>query len=385
MKFTIDSNIFKNKATRAMNLCYTACMPILESVVIRAENGVVSFYANNLNSDYTITSMDGHITEEGVAAVHADGIKKLSNIKGYLTFETTDNSIIVSNGKKKMQLGCVTNEKEFIPPLATINNADEPIATIKDFSELLNVFEMLKATLSDSPSKPLYQCYHFDTRGYVESISGYHALRKSVDWFNDNAKEDFCINGDILKEMKKVIDKKCNDRKISVYQSKRFITFCGEDFTYSFKRTDGDWLDMDSLLNSESRYTLKPDTKDFLEIVKEYKGYITKKAKSPMRIVTQENSIITFIQNPLIKTADKIFNDTKVSDDVRIEIGFDPAYMYDVLAAFDKLDEGYTIHGHNAITPWKFTGDTLCDVVVPVRLETDMWYEIKRFVDGLAA
>ena len=87
----------------------------------------------------------------------------------------------------------------------------------------------------------------------------------------------------------------------------------------------------------------------------------------------------------IIETADKIYNDTKVSDDVRIEIGFDPAFMYDVLTAFDKVDEEYTIYGHNAVTPWRFTGDTLCGVVVPMRLETDMWHEIKRFVDGLAA
>lgn len=384
MKFTIDSNIFKNKATRAMNLCYAACMPILESVIIRAENGVISFHANNLTSDVTITTMDGRIFEEGVAAVHADGIKKLANIKGYLTFETQNKLITVSNGKKKIQLACETNENEFIPPLATVSNADESIAVIKDFSELLNVLEILKATLSDSSSKPLYQCYHFDTRGYVESISGYHALRKSVDWFNDNAKEDFCINGDVLKELKKIIDKKCNDRKINVYQNKEFIIFCGEDFRYSFKSTDGNWLDMDSFLNAEYKYSLKPDVDDFIEIVKEYKGYNTKKTTSPMRIITIDNDIVTFYQSNLVKTADKLCNDTNIPEGINVDIGFSPKYMYDVLSAFNKLNEKFTIYGNTVVNPWRFVGDTLSGIVVPMRV-SENFTDIKTFAKELVA
>lgn len=384
MKFTIDSNTFTNKATRAMNLCYAACMPILESVIIRAENGVVSFYANNLNSDVTITSIDGNIIEEGVVAVHADGIKKLSNIKGYLTFETTNKLITVSNGKKKIQLACETNENEFIPPLATVSNADESIAVIKDFSELLNVLEILKATLSDSSSKPLYQCYHFDTRGYVESISGYHALRKSVDWFNDNAKENFCINGDVLKELKKIIDKKCNDRKINVYQNKGFIIFCGEDFRYSFKSTDGNWLDMDSFLNAEYKYSLKPDVDDFIEIVKEYKSYNMRKSTSPMRIITIDNNLVTFYQSNLVKTADKLCNDTDIPENINVDIGFDPKYMYDVLSAFNKLNEKFTIYGNTVVNPWRFVGDTLSGIVVPMRV-SENFTDIKTFAKELVA
>lgn len=384
MKFTIDSNIFKNKATRAMNLCYTSCVHILESVIIRAENGVISFHANNLTSDVTITAMDGHIFEEGVAAVHADGIKKLANIKGYLTFETQNKLITVSNGKKKIQIACETNENEFIPPLTSLTNADESIAVIKDFSELLNTLEILKATLSDSPSKPLYQCYHFDTRGYIESISGYHALRKSVDWFNDNAKEDFCINGDILKELKKIIDKKCNDRKINVYQTKKYIVFCGEDFRYSFSRTDGNWLDMDSFLNAEHKYSLKPDVDDFIEIVKEYKSYNTQKSTSPMRIITINNNMVTFYQSNLIKTADKLCNDTNIPEGINIDIGFDPKYMYDVLSAFNKLNEKFTIYGNTVVNPWRFVGDTLSGVVVPMRVTTN-FTDIKNFAKELVA
>lgn len=384
MKFTIDSNIFKNKATRAMNLCYAACMPILESVIIRAENGVISFHANNLTSDVTITTMDGRIFEEGVAAVHADGIKKLANIKGYLTFETQNKLITVSNGKKKIQLACETNENEFIPPLATVSNADESIAAIKDFSELLNVLEILKATLSDSSSKPLYQCYHFDIRGYVESISGYHALRKSVDWFNDNVKEDFCINGDVLKELKKIIDKKCNDRKINVYQNKGFIIFCGEDFRYSFKSTDGNWLDMDSFLNAEYKYSLKPDVDDFIEIVKEYKSYNTQKSTSPMRIITIDNDMVTFYQSNLVKTADKLCNDTNIPEGINVDIGFSPKYMYDVLSAFNKLNEKFTIYGNTVVNPWRFVGDTLSGIVVPMRV-SENFTDIKTFAKELVA
>jgi DNA polymerase III sliding clamp (beta) subunit (PCNA family) len=359
-------------------------MPILESVIIRAENGVVSFYANNLNSDVTITSIDGNIIEEGVAAVHADGIKKLSNIKGYLTFETQNKLITVSNGKKKIQLACETNENEFVPPLTSITNADESIAVIKDFSELLSTLEILKATLSDSPSKPLYQCYHFDTRGYVESISGYHALRKSVDWFNDNTKEDFCINGDILKELKKIIDKKCNDRKINVYQNKGFIIFCGEDFRYSFKSTDGNWLDMDSFLNAEYKYSLKPDVDDFIEIVKEYKSYNTQKSTSPMRIITIDNDIVTFYQSNLVKTADKLCNDTNIPEGINVDIGFSPKYMYDVLSAFNKLNEKFTIYGNTVVNPWRFVGDTLSGIVVPMRV-SENFTDIKTFAKELVA
>ena len=377
MKFTIDSNTFTNKATRAMNLCYAACMPILESVIIRAENGVVSFYANNLNSDVTITSIDGNIIEEGVAAVHADGIKKLSNIKGYLTFETTNKLITVSNGKKKIQLACETNENEFIPPLTSITNADESIAVIKDFSELLSTLEILKATLSDSPSKPLYQCYHFDTRGYVESISGYHALRKSVDWFE----VDFLVKKGGLK---KIIDKKCNDRKINVYQNKGFIIFCGEDFRYSFKSTDGNWLDMDSFLNAEYKYSLKPDVDDFIEIVKEYKSYNTKKATAPMRIVTIDNNMITFYQSSLVRTADKLCNDTNIPEGINVDIGFDPKYMYDVLSAFNKLNEKFTIYGNTVVNPWRFVGDTLSGIVVPMRV-SENFTDIKTFAKELVA
>ena len=379
MKFSIYSAEFKNITERAAVVCLKKGLSHVTSLLIIAdkENQRVIIKAANLNSFVEIFSDGVRVEEGGKIFVELENIKRLYNVVGEITVESTNNSIKVRSSKKQGEVYAFAELDEIAFPEIV---SDKAFSADKD--DMLETFSKLSCCLSGDESRPIFTGFNVAVNNSgvdrIVSCDGYRAVMRKVDW-NFNPILNITIPGYIVKELSKV---SANKRKenIEVFYNEKYAWFVGNDFTYTTRLLEGKYFDIDKNFESGySTYGFEIPANVLFSIAKEYSGFL-KGTQIPMYVCYINGKLVTAAMSSNYRTSDVLEAENMHDIPENLRYAMNPMYVKDVSEIFEKENIVIEADLNNKYTAWFFKGDYgYTGLILPVKPREDL-SAIEEFV-----
>ena len=224
-------------------------MPILESILIEAENDLIKMTGNDMEMGIE-TIVYGTINVTGAVLVEAkmffEVIRKMPS--DIITIETSENNIIITSDKSEIKLA-MKNKDEF-PALPDIEKQTK--VTISQFT----LREMIRKTIhsiSTNESSKLMTGELFEINNEefkITSLDGYRISIRKV-----NLKESYdpikvVIPGKTLNEIIKIINGGIED-EVNIYFDQRHVLFEFDETIVLSRLIEGEYYRIDQMLSGD--------------------------------------------------------------------------------------------------------------------------------------
>lgn len=377
MKFSIDSKEFKNITERAAVVCCKKGISSLTSILIiaDAENQRVTIKATNLESYAEVFTDDVRVAESGNVFVEVDNLKRLYNVVGEIEVATTEKSIKVKSSKKQSEVYVGDNDEIAFPSVTS------DVAFMADKEDMIETFSKVACCLSVDDTRPILTGFNVATisgDNRIATCDGYRIAMRKVEWnFRDGL--NITIPGKIVKELSKASSNKQTEN-LNVFADDKYVKFVGTDFAYTCRLLDGQYFDVDSVMDvGYSTYGFEIKAENLLTIAKEY-GSFLKGTQIPMYVCYINGKIVTAAMNRDYKTSDvlEVENERNIPENLRYALN--PMFLKDAMTIFEKQNITVESDLNGKFASWKFVGNNgYSALILPVRPREDL-SDIEEFV-----
>lgn len=174
----------------------------------------------------------------------------------------------------------------------------------------------------------------------------------------------FVVPGKYMNEIAKIIAP--TDEQISFEVSEKHLQVRRANVTYVCRLLEGEFINYESVIPTETNTVIKVDTADIIESVERASVIINEKLRTPVYIRFKDGEIKVDCTSSLGKVHDRL--PAEIEGD-NVEIGVNNRYMLDALRACDC--EKITFKILSNISPVVITpreGDDFLFIVVPMRI-----------------
>lgn len=363
MKFKCEkSTLSVSVNTTAKAIPRETTLSILESILIEAKDGKVTFTAND--SEFGIfTSIEAEVIEEGKIAIEARRLCEVVNkIQGdSVTLETEGSEARLISGKSKNKLRCRSGEDyTFLPELEKENPIIVSQFTLK---EMIRRTVFSTGTLeSNKIMSGLHMTIHSD-RMELTGLDGHRiAIRKSP-LKNSHSDLDIIIPGKTVSEISKIIPGD-PEEEIFIYVTNNYIIFEFGNTTITSRLIDGKYFDVNKMINADFEIEMKINKKELQGSIDSSMVYYKEGNKKPIIFQIEGNNLHLELNAQEEKYENDIDIEHTGSD---LRIAFDPKYVIEALKNIDE-DEIYIQFFNNVKMPLYIRDreDTYIYVVLPI-------------------
>lgn len=325
-------------------------MPILECILIEADESGVSFTANDmeLGINTRIRSDRCTVTEGGRTAVDArlfvDIVRKIS------PDESSD--IVFSKKDSIVEIGCDNSlfkiqerDADQFPELSLID--DEDSILISQFT-LKEVIKDTIFSISSNDSNKMMTGELFEVKGdnlKVVSLDGHRISIKNTRLRQSYEPMSVIIPGKTLNEISKIIPGDA-DKDVKMCFSHNSVLFSFEDTVMISRLIDGDFFKIDNMLRPDYDTKVTINKKELLDSIERSTILVRENDKRPL-IFNIEDSSMALRMNTVIGSMDDRLLVRKEGKDLMI--GFNPRFLLDALRVID--DEEVSLYMTNAKSP----------------------------------
>ena len=162
------------------------------------------------------------------------------------------------------------------------------------------------------------------------------------------------------------MDKK-SEKKIEIYQDEKYVRLEGNDFTYMVCRIDGEYFNVDKMLNMSDDYRFVPNREQILEAMK-YDVELRKTSgadKEPVVLHSENGRLYSYIKATRYEAFDE-FETSENNMKDNFYIGFNPQFLTD---AFSIVDSDKPLcFGTGNKAPLLINGDEYKILILPVNI-----------------
>ena len=368
MKITVDRAEFLDAVLHLGKVVGNkTSMPVLEGILISAEQGKITMVAYNLEMGmkkeiYANCSEAGDIVIN--ARILSEILRKLDGVS--VDIETND------------RLMCTISCGDAVFDIMGMAASDYPEMPSVAEGEKINVepsvfTDMVKGTIfavsQIEGTKPILTGLDISVKdGILQfvGIDGFRlAIRRKKTGITNNY--EFVVSGKAVSEVVKIIDEKTE--KIEITVGKRLLSFNIGGYIFISRLLEGEFLNYKAAIPVTVSTTVKIDTKSFIDSVERTSLIITDRTKSLVSCVFdgEENSVRVNSVTSLGTANDKISAEIEGN---KVEIGFNNRYLLDALRACDS--DLVRIELNGSVSPILILppeGDDFIFLVLPVRLK----------------
>lgn len=368
MLFTVERSVFLEAVSKLQRIVGSKnSMPVLEGILISAEQGKVTMVAYNLEMGMK-KEIYAHTTEEGDIVINArllgDILRRMNGVQ--VEIRTDD--------KLMCHIKCEDSVFD-IMGMASIDFPEIPsLGDGKRFSldgKLLN--EMVKGTMfavsQIEGTRPILTGINVTVSdGIMQfvAIDGYRlAIRREKVNLNDEL--NIIIAGKALGEAVKLIDE--NTQEIEIAVADRLIMFCIEGYYFISRLLEGEFVNYQKTIPSEHRQTITVKTNDFINVIERVALLISDSFSTPVRCIFNEDHIVMSSVTAMGRATDTYM---VTLDGDPFEIGFNSRYLLDALRAVDDENVKILFNGANAGVVIKSSNEENDDylyMIMPMRLK----------------
>lgn len=374
MKFTIYAKVLKEMIEKAATtIDKKSVLENLKRLYMQIDkNGTLRIWGSDLNHYTEVRNDSVYLTSPGVVGIDIDDIKIITKMTGEVTIEdvSTENErkINIICGKKTVSIPGYGNTDIFLPDM---DNTEIKILNVKE-NWLLDTITKLSIFTTDNDRMKMQMVFNFNTKDKrVEALDGQRiGMRLLGDQMiytvSDNPFDTVKLHKMCVPVFKKLLDKK-SEKEIIISQDKKYIKVDGDDFTYIIRRIDGEYFNVESVLDIPERFRYIANRENFLEVMK-YNDDLIKTSKCDRGYVimhTENNIMYSYINTGKYEALDELEVKENTMND-ELYIGYNPKFLVDVFNIIDS-DEPVCI-GKDRVSPLIITGNEYSFLILPVSI-----------------
>ncbi len=340
-------------------------MPVLEGILISAEQGKITLIAYNLEMGikkeiYAKCEEVGDIVIP--AKLLADILRKMSDMQVEISADSKLNCNIKCGEATFDIMGMAATDFPEIPSVSSDNS----------FKVDGKIFASLKkgtafAAAQNEGAKPILTGINISLNdGFIQfvAIDGYRLAIKKEKIENQNNFE-FTVTGKALNEVVKLIDDESEDIEINV--SNRLIGFNINGYTFISRLLEGDFVNYQKTIPTENKQRVVVNTRDLINTIERVSLLISESFTTPIRCYFNELNVV-FTCATSVGRATETFN-LKLEGE-NFEIGLNSHYLLDVLKAIEDEQIQILFNGPNAgVLFLPVDDDNFKYMIMPMRLK----------------
>lgn len=340
-------------------------MPVLEGILISAEQGKITLIAYNLEMGikkeiYAKCEEVGDIVIP--AKLLADILRKMSDMQVEISADSKLNCNIKCGEATFDIMGMAATDFPEIPSVSSDNS----------FKVDGKIFASLKkgtafAAAQNEGAKPILTGINISLNdGFIQfvAIDGYRLAIKKEKIENQNNFE-FTVTGKALNEVVKLIDDESENIEINV--SNRLIGFNINGYTFISRLLEGDFVNYQKTIPTENKQRVVVNTRDLINTIERVSLLISESFTTPIRCYFNELNVV-FTCATSVGRATETFN-LKLEGE-NFEIGLNSHYLLDVLKAIEDEQIQILFNGPNAgVLFLPVDDDNFKYMIMPMRLK----------------
>ena len=339
-------------------------MPVLEGILISAEQGKVTLIAYNLEMGMK-KEIYAKCDEAGDIVINArllsDILRRMNGQQAEISADDRLNCHIKCGEATFDIMGMAAED---FPEMPTVGNAGTVIVDGNVLSEMVR--GTFFATAQNEGAKPVLTGINVSVEdGVIQfvAIDGYRlAIRKhKVDISDDFS---FIISGKAIGEAVKLIDEETE--KVEINVGERLISFSINGYEFISRLFEGEFVNYQKTIPLEHRQRVVVNTRELISTIERVSLLISESFSTPVRCYFNELNVV-FTCATTMGRATETFN-TKVQGD-SFEIGLNSRYLLEALKAAETEQVQILFNGPNAgvlIEP--IEGEDFKYMIMPMRL-----------------
>lgn len=322
-------------------------------------------------------------------AMHIDDIKVLTKLSDFLTLEQLDEyTLQVQSGRKKVTIPLVEEDTEIAAPTVV----EDAILTVKENWLLETVTGMVNFTAVDD-TRPILNVFHFNTKeNRIEAVDSYKLATRTLEnqtihSVQENPFKTVRLHNKCVPVFKKLLDKK-SENTVDITRNDKYVKVSGNDFTYIAHAVEGEFFNINRVMQQENEYSITLDRESLKEIMK-YNIDLSKADKTeneyknvyPVAFYHKDGKLYTYMETAKYVSCDEI-ETTANTMNSGFCVAFNPFYFMDI---FNTIDTE-TVHcqgRYSSVNGWIVTGQEWQFLILPVRLKTKFAEEMERYFSNL--
>jgi DNA polymerase-3 subunit beta len=334
-------------------------LPILDSILLNAQNDKITITANNLESAIIIP-VDGYITQPGSILIDKSNFKLIKKLTGELHITDNAGTVEITANRK---LKFTTADPTCYPEVKTdINNTAFTI-TEAEFKNSLKI----KLFASTEEFRPVL-CTLAIVNNSITAANNYAIGSINLN-INNQYKNNLLIHSKSIAELDKILDKKSSQTLQFEYDdTAHYLRITAAEFIYITRLVEGEYLDINRYIPAEYNTTMQIDKNSLKESVSFASDVTGKADKLPVIFNVSD-------QFELSANADNKSMLETITAGIKgdpIKIGYSPALLMDILKTIDSDNLVFsftTCHGITIIKPEN--NETEWYLIMPIRLKEE--------------
>lgn len=339
-------------------------MPVLEGILISAEQGKVTLISYNLEMGmkkeiYAKCDETGDIVIN--ARLLADILRRMNGIQVEISSDSRLNCHIKCGEATFDIMGMAAED---FPEMPTVGSGKNIITDGKLLSEMVK--GTFFATAQNEGAKPVLTGINVAIEdGIMQfvAIDGYRlAIRRQRVDISDNF--SFIIAGKAILEAVKLIDEQTENVEISV--GERLISFNINGYDFISRLFEGEFVNYQKTIPADYTQRVVVNTRELIETVERVSLLISESFSTPIRCYFNELNVV-FTCATSVGRATETFN-TKVEGE-SFEIGLNSRYLLEALKAAETEQVQILFNGpNNGVLIEPLEGEDFKYMIMPMRL-----------------
>lgn len=368
MKFSCEKETLLGLlATASRAVTGKSAMPLLEGLLIEAENGELTITGYDLSMGIRTTA-EADIVEPGRIVLNAklffDIVRKLPTDAVYLE---TDDKLLTTIKCGRSVFNLIATEADEYPALAEVSNDTGftlPQAILK------SMIAQTIFSVSDNESKPIHTGCLFELENSqlnVVAVDGYRLSVRREHIENISGEMKFVVPGTSLREIERILTEE--DGTVDIFPDRKNILFRIGSTTLITRLIDGEFLNYRAAIPAEFEHNVTVDRHEMITCIERVSLIVSEKLKNPVRFHFDGS----FVQLSCITAIGKSYDECAIDGEVTdLEIGFNNRYMLEALRAAGEDTVRLSLKGSlNPVVITPLEGDAYTYLVLPVRLKAN--------------
>ena len=310
-------------------------MPILECILIEAENGEISLTANNMELGIS-TVISGDIVTPGSIAIDAkmfsEMVKKLPD--NDVTIEANDSNYEVTIQCEEAFFRIRGKDGDEFTKLPSIDR--DQYFTINQF-DLKQVINQTIFSIATNENNKIMCGELFEVSGNnlrVTSLDGYRISIRNVELRDDYGKFKKIVPGKTLSEISKILTGEA-DSEVLVYVTNNHILFEFDDTVVVSRLIEGEYFHVEQMLTGDYATKVVINKRKLMSCFDRATLFIRESDKKPIIIdISDEGIDLKLVSN--MGSFEEHATAEKTGKD--LTIGFNPRFFMDILKVIDEED-----------------------------------------------
>ena len=336
MKLTVN----KDKLWGNLNIVSKAVsnrtsLPILECILIRAEDDKCWLVGNDLEIGIETAPIHAEVTENGSIALEAkvllDIVRKMP--AEFISFESEENCItVIKSGKSEIKiLGYPGDEFPFLP---IVDENNEFSVRAVQFKEMIRQTIFSVAIDDKKPALTGELLEIKDGILHLVSVDGFRISYRRCNFtveIENECSHKLIIPSKSLSELLKILPTEGNEL-LKFHFTDRHILFQTDEYTFVSRLQDGEFVKYDQIFNEDFLTIMNVDRMTLLSSIERACLIARDIKKSPVKFSIEDDKVVITSSTEKGASYDEILADI---DGENIKISYNPRFMVDALRVIE--------------------------------------------------